>query len=85
MLPSDQTHTQSATDFLTRYDQPGWTTYDASAGVAKDDWTVSVVGTNLTDVNKSLFTNALQFILAETPMRPRVIELTFNYQFSQRH
>jgi len=79
-----QAHTQSATGFLTRYDQPGWTTYDASVGVSKDDWTVSVVGTNLTDVNKSLFTNDLQFILAETPMRPRVIELTFNYHFAQK-
>lgn len=80
-----QAHTQSATGFLTRYDQPEWTTYDASVGVSKNDWTVSLVGTNLTDANKSLFTNALQFILAETPMRPRVIELTFAYHFSQAH
>ena len=80
-----QGHTQSATGFLARYDQPGWTTYDASLGIAKDAWTASLVGTNLTDVNRSLFTNSLQFILAETPMRPRVIGLTLSYQFSQRH
>jgi len=78
-----QGHTHSATGYLTIYDQPSWTTYDASVGVSKDDWTVSVDGTNLTDVNKSLFTNAAQFIETRTPMRPRVIELNFHYSFEK--
>jgi outer membrane receptor protein involved in Fe transport len=79
-----QAHSHSATGYLTVYDQPGWTTYDASIGVSKDDWTVSLDGTNLTDVDKSLFTNAWQFIETETPIRPRVIELNFHYHF-ERH
>jgi len=79
-----QAHSHSATGYLTVYDQPGWTTYDASVGVSKDDWTVSVDGTNLTNVNKSLFTNAWEFIETQTPMRPRVIELNFHYHF-ERH
>jgi hypothetical protein len=33
-------------------------------------------------VNKSLFTSTSQFIVTETPMRPRVIELTIHYSFS---
>ena len=79
-----QAHTHSATGYMTVYDQPGWTTYDASVGVSKGDWTVSIDGTNLTNVNKSLFTNAWQFIETQTPMRPRVIELNFHYSF-ERH
>jgi iron complex outermembrane recepter protein len=79
-----QAHSHSATGYLTVYDQPGWTTYDASVGVSKDDWTISVDGSNLTNVNKSLFTNAWEFIETQTPMRPRVIELNFHYHF-ERH
>jgi iron complex outermembrane recepter protein len=78
-----QAHSQSQTGFVNSFTMPQWTTYDASLGVSKDDWTVSLVGTNLTDVNKSLFTTASLFTLTETPMRPRVIELTFNYNFSK--
>ena len=79
-----QAQTHSATGYMTVYTQPSWTTYDASIGVSKGDWTVSVDGTNLTNVNKSLFTNAWQFIETQTPMRPRVIELNFHYSF-ERH
>jgi outer membrane receptor protein involved in Fe transport len=78
-----QAHTHSATGYLTVYDQPDWTTYDASVGVSKDDWTLSIDGSNLTNVNKSLFSNAWQFIETQTPMRPRVLELNFHYQFQQ--
>ncbi len=78
-----QGHTHSATGYLTIYNQPGWTTYDASIGVSKGDWTVSLDGTNITNVNVSLFTNAAQFIETQTPMRPRVIELDFHYSFSR--
>jgi iron complex outermembrane receptor protein len=77
-----RSHSASAAGHVESYDQPAWTTYDASAGIAKDDWAVSLVGTNITNENKSLFTSSRQFILTETPMRPRVIELTFSYAFS---
>ena len=80
-----QSHSQSAAGHVESYDQPAWTTYDMSAGVAKDNWTVSLIGTNITNTNKSLFTTSRQFILTETPMRPRVIMLTFGYSFSSRH
>ncbi|HTX04466.1 MAG TPA: TonB-dependent receptor, partial [Steroidobacteraceae bacterium] len=78
-----QAHSVSATGYVESYNQPEWTTLDASAGISKDNWTVSLVGTNLTDVNKSLFTSSRQFILTETPMRPRVLELTFGYTFAK--
>jgi iron complex outermembrane recepter protein len=63
------------------YDLEGWTTWDGSAGFGKDAWTVEVVGQNLTDVNKSLFTTSTQFIQTQTPMRPRVLSLNFSYKF----
>jgi iron complex outermembrane recepter protein len=78
-----QSHSQSASGNVESYNQPAWTTYDLSAGVAKDNWTVSLIGTNITNANESLFTTSRQWILTETPMRPRVIELTFGYSFSE--
>ncbi|MHB1872119.1 MAG: TonB-dependent receptor [Steroidobacteraceae bacterium] len=78
-----RSHSQSASGHVESYNQPGWTTYDAQAGISKGDWTVSLIGTNLTNVNKSLFTSSRQFILTEVPMRPRTIELTFSYEFSK--
>jgi len=76
-----QAHSLSATGNVEAYDQPAWTTYDGSLGIGRDAWTVSLVGENLTDVNASLFTSSRQFILTETPMRPRVLSLRFDYRF----
>jgi outer membrane receptor protein involved in Fe transport len=68
------------TTFL-RYDQPGYTTYDASLGVAKDNWTAGLYGTNLTNSDASVYTSSAQFIKAEVPLRPRVLGLKFGYKF----
>jgi outer membrane receptor protein involved in Fe transport len=51
-------------------------------GISKDNWTVQAFGQNLADRNASLYTNAAQFILTETPMRPRVAGVKFNYKFA---
>ena len=56
-----------------RYDQPGYTTYDASVGVAKDAWMVSFFGQNLSNSDASTFTSSAQFIKSEVPLRPRVL------------
>ncbi len=74
----------SSTAYFSGFPLPSWTTYNASVGVSKDSWTVSLIGTNLTNVDKSLFTTDTQFTLTQTPMRPRVLELTFSYHF-ERH
>ncbi|HEV2228268.1 MAG TPA: TonB-dependent receptor [Steroidobacteraceae bacterium] len=76
-----QAHSLSATGNVEAYDQPGWTTYDGSIGIGKDAWEVELVGQNLTDVNESLFTSSRQFIITETPMRPRVLGVQFSYKF----
>jgi iron complex outermembrane receptor protein len=64
-----------------RFEMPAYSTFDASFGVAKDAWQVSVFGENLADSHASTFISTDSFILDETPLRPRVIGLTFGYNF----
>jgi iron complex outermembrane receptor protein len=66
---------------LCLYTMPGYTTYDAAIGVAKDNWTVQVTGNNLTNSDASMYTSTNQFIKTEVPIRPRVLTLGFGYKF----
>jgi len=63
-----------------RFENPAYTTFEASFGVSKDAWSVSVYGENLGNSNASTFISAQQFIVAQTPLRPRVLGLTFGYK-----
>ncbi len=72
---------QSATGNIVSYDQPGYTTYDASLGVAKDAWNLQFFVQNLTSVNASTGTNASQFIEGETVTRPRIAGIKIGYHF----
>ena len=73
--------TVSATGNVEAYNQPGYTTYDAAAGIAKDRWNMQFFGQNLTDTNASTYTNSAQFIKTETVLRPRVAGIKFGYNF----
>ena len=64
-----------------RFENPAYSTYDASIGVAKDAWWVNVYGENLSNSNASVFVSSDQFIVAQTPLRPRVIGGSFGYRF----
>jgi iron complex outermembrane receptor protein len=64
-----------------RYDQPSYTTYEASLGVSKDNWSARVYGQNLGNSDASVFTSSAQFIKSEVPLRPRVIGLSIGYKF----
>jgi len=64
-----------------RFEIPAYTTYDASLGVSKDAWWVSVVGENISNSNAATFISTDQFIVAKTPLRPRVISLNAGYKF----
>ena len=44
---------------------------------------MEVVGSNLTDLNKSLLTNASQFIVTETVQRPRTLGVRIGYKFGE--
>ena len=76
-----QAHSYSATGNIQTYDQPGFSTYDASLGVAKDAWTAQLYGQNLTNTRADLFENGNQFVTAETINRPRTAGVKFGYKF----
>ena len=76
-----QAHSHSATGFVQNYDQPGYTTYDAFAGVSKDAWTAQLYCENFTDTRANLFTSSAQSILTVTVNRPRTAGLRFSYKF----
>jgi outer membrane receptor protein involved in Fe transport len=64
-----------------RFENPPFTNIDASLGIAKDAWTAELFAENVANANTSLFTNVDQFIVAETPMRPRIIGVKLGYSF----
>jgi iron complex outermembrane receptor protein len=66
---------------VNRYYQGGWSTLDAAIGLGKDNWNVQAFAQNLLDRNASVYTNAAQFILTETPLRPRIAGVKFGYKF----
>jgi iron complex outermembrane receptor protein len=65
----------------TRFEIPAYSTVEASAGVSKDAWTFTIYGENLANSNASTFISTDQFIVAQTPLRPRVIGASFSYSF----
>ncbi len=64
-----------------RFENPAYSTVDAAIGVSRGDWHVDLHGDNLTNSNASTFTSTDQFIIEQTPLRPRVIEVSFGYSF----
>jgi hypothetical protein len=66
---------------LLRFENPAYSQFDASGGIAKDAWNVELYAQNLTNVNKSIFTSTTQFVPAEVITRPRVLGLKFGYKF----
>jgi iron complex outermembrane recepter protein len=76
-----QAHSYSATGNVEAFDQPGYTTYDGSLGVAKDAWLVQIYGENVTDTRYVTFVNADQFVKEDFVGRPRTIGLKYSYKF----
>jgi outer membrane receptor protein involved in Fe transport len=64
-----------------RYELPAYTTLGAAIGVSKDNWTLQLVGQNLTDSHASTFTSTAQFIKSEVPLRPRQLSLRITSSF----
>jgi hypothetical protein len=64
-----------------RFENPAYSTFDASIGVSKDAWIVTAFGENLGNSNASTFVSTDQFIVAQTPLRPRVLGLSCSYKF----
>ena len=64
-----------------RFEDPAYTTVDASVGVSKDSWFFNVYCDNLTNSNAATFVSTDQFIVAQTPLRPRVIGAQYGFKF----
>lgn len=64
-----------------RFENPAYSTYTASLGVSRDRWDVDVYGENLSNSNASTSTSSQQYVVTETPIRPRVIGVEFGYHF----
>lgn len=64
-----------------RYYQPSYITFDASFGIAKDNWTAELFGENLGNSHASTFTSSAQWIKSEVPLRPRTygIRVSLSY------
>jgi hypothetical protein len=84
-----QAHSYASTDRISvdlqrnsiAYDQPGFSTVDASLGVAKDAWTAQCYGSNISNTRADLFSSDSQFVKAETINVPRTIGLKLSYNF----
>jgi hypothetical protein len=64
-----------------RFEVPAYSTVNASVGVAKDNWWVNLYGENLANSNASTFISTDQFIVEQTPLRPRILGGSFGYKF----
>jgi iron complex outermembrane receptor protein len=64
-----------------RFENPAYSTFDCSLGVAKDAWTATLYGQNIGNSNASTFISTDQFIVAQTPLRPRIVGVTAAYKF----
>jgi iron complex outermembrane recepter protein len=64
-----------------RFENPAYSIYDASCGIAKDNWYVNLYAENLSDSNASVFVSTDQFIVEQTPLRPRVLGVAIGYSF----
>ena len=69
------------TTTLLRYTIPSYTTWDATIGVAKDQWNFQVVCNNCSDANDPTNITSGQFIKAYIPLRPRTVMGQFSYAF----
>jgi iron complex outermembrane recepter protein len=69
------------TTTLLRYTIPGYTTYDAQIGTAKDNWTVQLSAANLGNSDAVSNISSGQFIKSEIPIRPRVIMFGVGLKF----
>jgi iron complex outermembrane receptor protein len=64
-----------------RFENPAYSTFDASIGISKDSWNVQIFGQNLADSHAATYTSSDQFIVTTTPLRPRVLGVSFGYRF----
>ena len=62
------------------FTQPAYDTFDASIGVSKDDWSLTIYADNITDARPQLFTSANDGEKRVTTSRPQTIGLRVSYK-----
>jgi len=78
---SDPRYSQPPVTTLLLYPIPSSTTYDGALGVTKDNWTAQVNASNFTNAYGPSNVTSGQFIKAEIPLRPRVVNFLVSYSF----
>jgi iron complex outermembrane recepter protein len=63
-----------------RFENAAYSSFSASVGIAKDAWSAMLYGENLSNSHASTFTSTDQFIVEQTPLRPRVLGVSFGYK-----
>src|SRR5713226_7448027 len=63
-----------------RFENAAYSTFAASVGIAKDAWNVTLYGENLGNSHAATFTSTDNFIVEQTPLRPRVLGVSFGYK-----
>jgi outer membrane receptor protein involved in Fe transport len=74
----------TATGYVPAYDIPGFSTYGASGGLSRGQWSAQLFAQNLTNSGAAVDMGAGQYILVKVPLRPRVLGLTINYKFGEK-
>lgn len=62
------------------FKQPSYTTFEASIGVSKDEWSLTIFGENLGDKRPQLFTSANDGEKRVTTSRPRTFGMRVSYK-----
>jgi outer membrane receptor protein involved in Fe transport len=71
----------SSATVVNQFTTDEWSTIDMSMGVAKDQWSLELYGSNILDETGPVYTSATQWILAEIPLRPRTLTVRLGYRF----
>jgi len=62
---------------------PGYSTYDAAVGIAKDAWTAEIYGANVSDTRGVPFSSYIEWVKMNTVIRPRTLGLKLSYKFKE--
>ena len=69
------------TTTLLRYEMPAYALFDASIGIKKEHYTVTLFASNIGDSHASMFTSSAQFIKSEVPVRPRTFGVKIDFAY----
>jgi outer membrane receptor protein involved in Fe transport len=64
----------------TNFNDPSFTTYDASAGVGSGPWLAQLYAENLTDTRAILYSSYAEFVKMNTVNRPRTVGVRVSYK-----